>query len=89
MLCQTMNAKTQKNLRPRWREFGVERVWLFGGRARGKAGADSDWDFLVEFSRWNFRLEIPDLRRWPAVLLGCWPGEWSHGDSNPRPPQCH
>ena len=37
-------------LRPLWREFGVERAWLFGGRAWGKAGADSDWDFLVEFS---------------------------------------
>ena len=37
-------------LRPLWREFGVEQAWLFGGRARGKAGADSDWDFLVEFS---------------------------------------
>ena len=37
-------------LRPLWREFGVERAWLFGGRARGKAGADSDWDFLVEFA---------------------------------------
>ena len=37
-------------LRPLWREFGVERAWLFGGRARGEAGADSDWDFLVEFS---------------------------------------
>jgi uncharacterized protein len=38
-------------LRPLWRVFGVERAWLFGGRARGKAGADSDWDLLVEFSR--------------------------------------
>jgi predicted nucleotidyltransferase len=37
-------------LRPLWREFGVERAWLFGGRARGEAGADSDWDFLVEFA---------------------------------------
>lgn len=37
-------------LRPLWQEFSVERAWLFGGRARGKAGADSDWDFLAEFS---------------------------------------
>jgi uncharacterized protein len=50
MLCQTMSSEVLEALRPLWREFGVERAWLFGGRARGKAGADSDWDFLVEFS---------------------------------------
>ena len=50
MLRQRMTTKTQDALRPLWREFGVERAWLFGGRARGKPGADSDWDFLVEFS---------------------------------------
>lgn len=31
----------------------MERAWLFGGRARGKASADSDWDFLVEFSSFS------------------------------------
>jgi len=50
MLCQTMNTETQDALRPLWRGFGVERAWLVGGRVRGKAGADSDWDFLVKFS---------------------------------------
>jgi predicted nucleotidyltransferase len=24
-----------------------EQIWLFGSRARGAAGSDSDWDFLV------------------------------------------
>ena len=37
-------------LQPLWREFNVKRAWLFGGRARGEANADSDWDFLVEFA---------------------------------------
>ena len=50
MLCQTMSSEVLEALRPLWREFGVERAWLFGGRAQGKAGADSDWDFLVEFA---------------------------------------
>ena len=28
-------------------KYGVERVSLFGSRARGDAGADSDYDFLI------------------------------------------
>ena len=29
------------------RELPAEAVWLFGSRARGDAGSDSDWDFLA------------------------------------------
>jgi predicted nucleotidyltransferase len=45
-----MCGKTLEALQPLWREFNVKRAWLFGGRARGEADADSDWDFLVEFA---------------------------------------
>ena len=27
--------------------YGVERMWLFGSRARGDARPDSDYDFLI------------------------------------------
>ena len=29
------------------RKHGVEKVWLFGSRARGDASEDSDYDFLI------------------------------------------
>ena len=35
---------------PELRRHGVARAWLFGSRARGEAGSDSDWDILVEFA---------------------------------------
>lgn len=50
MFIRMITAAARDALRPLWREFGVERAWLFGGRARREAGADSDWDFLVEFA---------------------------------------
>jgi predicted nucleotidyltransferase len=28
-------------------EISIQRVFLFGSRARGEAGCDSDWDFYV------------------------------------------
>jgi predicted nucleotidyltransferase len=45
-----MCGQALEALQPLWREFDVKRAWLFGGRARGEADADSDWDFLVEFA---------------------------------------
>ncbi len=37
----------------------VERVLLFGSRARGDARADSDWDFLVVIDR-----NLPERQLW-------------------------
>lgn len=37
-------------IRPLWRRFDVKNAWVFGSRARNADSADSDWDFLVEFS---------------------------------------
>ena len=31
--------------------YGVERMWLFGSRARGDARPDSDYDFLISKGR--------------------------------------
>ena len=28
-------------------ELHPDQLWLFGSRARGEAGADSDWDFMA------------------------------------------
>ena len=35
-------------IEPIAREFGVERIYLFGSYARGEADADSDLDFRVD-----------------------------------------
>ena len=39
-------------------KHGVEKVWLFGSRARGDATDDSDYDFLIScgmiHSLWDF-----------------------------------
>ena len=40
------------------KKHGVEKVWLFGSRARGDANPDSDYDFLISRgqiqSLWDF-----------------------------------
>jgi predicted nucleotidyltransferase len=38
------------HLRPELDRIGVKTLHLFGSRTRGDARADSDWDFLVEYS---------------------------------------
>lgn len=45
-----MSTDTLNVIRPVWRRFHVKNAWVFGSRARNAEGADSDWDFLVEFS---------------------------------------
>ncbi|MCR5825119.1 MAG: nucleotidyltransferase domain-containing protein [Oscillospiraceae bacterium] len=37
----------QRLVRPIALRHGVERVYLFGSRARGEARSDSDYDFLI------------------------------------------
>ena len=38
-------------LRKQWPRFRVKQAWIFGSRAEGEGQADSDWDFLVQFSQ--------------------------------------
>ncbi|HYP39727.1 MAG TPA: nucleotidyltransferase family protein [Chloroflexia bacterium] len=40
--------------RARLREFGVQKIGLFGSYSRGEAGLDSDMDFLVVLERLTF-----------------------------------
>ncbi|MGI9087259.1 MAG: nucleotidyltransferase family protein [Chthoniobacterales bacterium] len=34
-----------------WSRFGVKRAWLFGSGSTNHVTPESDWDFLVEFSK--------------------------------------
>ncbi|HEX9990839.1 MAG TPA: nucleotidyltransferase family protein [Chloroflexia bacterium] len=40
--------------RARLREFGVQKIGLFGSYSRGEAGPESDMDFLVVLERLTF-----------------------------------
>jgi len=53
------------------REFGVERLSLFGSVARDEAGPDSDVDLLVSFERPTGLFGLFRLQDRLAELLGC------------------
>ena len=40
-------ASIQNTIRPIAEKYGLEKVYLFGSRARGNERPDSDYDFLV------------------------------------------
>jgi uncharacterized protein len=65
MTTATRTRKISPEIRRLWREIGLaakaEKVILFGSRARGEAGEDSDADILV-LTR-NSRLKALDVRR--------------------------
>jgi predicted nucleotidyltransferase len=42
-------------------KHGVEKVWLFGSRARGDAKPDSDYDFLISCGRIHSLWDFADL----------------------------
>jgi predicted nucleotidyltransferase len=44
------------------RQRGVVRAGLFGSMARGEAGPESDFDFLVEFEKGRSLLDLAGLR---------------------------
>jgi predicted nucleotidyltransferase len=48
---QTLLGDKVSVLRQEWSRFRIKRAWLFGSRAAGNARAESDWDFLIEFSK--------------------------------------
>ena len=45
--------------------FGVEKLYLFGSRARGDARADSDYDFMI--SKGNVRTLFLHAALWQAL----------------------
>lgn len=42
-------------------KHGIEKVWLFGSRARGDARPDSDYDFLISKARIRTLFEHMDF----------------------------
>ncbi len=52
------------------KRFGVRRLGLFGSSARGEATADSDLDFVVEFTEKSFDAYM-DLKTYLESLFGC------------------
>ncbi len=44
------NASEYAGLMPIFRQYRIERVAIFGSRARGDNNSESDYDFLVDFS---------------------------------------
>ena len=52
-------------------KYGARNVRLFGSRARGEAGPDSDVDFLVEMEPGRSLLDLGRLLMDLQDLLGC------------------
>jgi len=52
-------------------KYGARNVRLFGSRARGEAGPDSDVDFLVEMEPGRSLLDLGRLVMALQDLLGC------------------
>lgn len=48
---------------PALREFGVVRIGIFGSRARGSGGANSDLDVLVELGNHRDLLDLIDVKQ--------------------------
>ena len=67
------------HLRTLWsqiRHQGVKHLWIFGSRARGDSGPESDYDFLVEFASppgfdafMNLKLDLEEGLGFPVDLL--------------------
>jgi uncharacterized protein len=52
------------------RKFGVRRIGVFGSCVRGEATAESDLDFVVEFSHKSFDAYM-DLKSFLETLYRC------------------
>ena len=61
---QTANIKPVQEFRRRLeRDFRVERMILFGSRARGTAQTDSDWDVLIVSPNFTKHRFLDRMRR--------------------------
>jgi len=54
-----------------------ERIYLFGSRARGDGGADSDYDIMVVVAQSTNPVSARSARAQPAWDLGAAPTYWS------------
>lgn len=52
----------QESLLPVLRDYGVVRAGIFGSRARGESGPDSDLDLLVELESGRSLLDLVGLQ---------------------------
>ncbi len=60
----------QERITPKLREHGVVKAAVFGSRARGDAGPESDLDLLVEFEKGRTLLDLIGLEQDLTELLG-------------------
>jgi predicted nucleotidyltransferase len=61
--------RTLERQAPTIRRYGVRSLGLFGSRAHGTAGAESDLDFVVEFEKKSFDAYM-DLKAFLEQLFG-------------------
>ena len=60
----------QERIAPKLREHGVTKAGVFGSRARGEAGPESDLDLLVEFEKGRSLLDLVALEQDLSEMLG-------------------
>ncbi len=60
----------KRAITPLLREYGVVRAGVFGSRARGDAGSDSDLDLLVELESGRSLFDLAGLQLDLSDLLG-------------------
>lgn len=60
----------KRELTPLLKEHGVVRAGIFGSRARGDAGPDSDLDLLIEFEPGRSLFDLTGLELALSDLLG-------------------
>jgi len=63
--------ETVRSHRKTLEQLGVKSLELFGSVARDEAGADSDADFLVEFSAEVGLFELFKVKHFLEEILGC------------------
>lgn len=69
-------ASIARIITPIAKKYDVERVWLFGSRARGDAGFKSDYDFIISnggikslFTLASFLTDLENALQSPVDLI--------------------